>query len=399
MGSKVGFFESTASNKNDGNPTRTVTVVDTLDGIKTYTNAIDEYSNTESLLRPYVGWGGVFSVAGMTLSPYADIAFGIYDREVIDKYSSYTEVNGVKQNIQKQIGAGQNSGYLNPYGKIGAWVDFAKKETVQTRLGLSYALDLRLYGNDAEGLGSVDGTVSWAAGYVNRETKYSNRTLTESNLTYTINEQSLIAHTITPTYKITGEPGENFKVGFSANLPVTIQSNSSKNYTRTKVKTVTKYDWDLPGLVREEDTINYTANGNSETSYLQVNLNLNLGASYQLIPDRFGLNAGISAYPVRYLQTVVRRIPGSVASVATVKETQDDGSVTLNSKTVTLKTEADQVTENSTWQQYTATLRGGFTFNFNSNAALDLAASNGSFTADSFNLDLTTVNVIFTFKY
>jgi len=399
MGIKVGFFESTATNKNDGAPGRDVTIADTLDGRKTYTSAIDEYSNSYSHLRPYIGWGGTFPVAGMTLRPYANINFYFFNSSLIDKYSNYTTANGVKQNIQTYVGQGRNSGFFNPYGNIGAWLDLAKKETVQQSVGLSYGFDVYLYNNDADALGSVDGTITWAAGYINRETKYTDRTETSTNITYTINEIKNVTHTITPSYKITGEPAENFKLGFSASAPIRIHSESSDNYTRQKQKDAVKYINGNPGYVRDRDTITYINNGNTETSIFGITLNLAAGASYQLIPGRFGINAGIAAQPIAYSQTVVKRLPRTTASIETDKTTQDDGSVTNNSKTVSLKTEPDNVTNNSSWAQYTATLSGGFTFNFNNNAALDLAANSGAYTANGFNLNLTTVNVIFTFKY
>jgi hypothetical protein len=401
MGIKVGFFESTASNKNDGNPIRIVSVYDYQDGRKGYTNAIDEYSVSESYLKPYIGWGASFPVGDMTLYPYVDLGFGMYGDKMIDKYRDYDEVNGVKQDEVTYVGAGWNNGYMLPQGTIGAKIDLPKNGTKKTTLELSYNLNLYLYSNnyDDTGLsGSADGTVSWSDGYVNRETKPSSgvSTLTQTDMSFFINEITKMQHTITPSYKITGEPGDDFKLGFKASIPVTIRSETSNPYTKQIVKDVTKYDWDMPGIVQDYEKITYYPN--TETSYLNVRLALNFGASYQLIPDRFAINAGIAAVPVNYSRTVERTIPNSIGSVETYKETQDDGSVIDNNKTVTLNTASpDSVTIDTEWAQYTATLRGGFTFMFNSNAALDMGASVGG--ANSFNLDVTTVNVIFTFKY
>jgi hypothetical protein len=401
MGIKVGFFESTASNKNDGatGVGRAVSVTDYLDGRKDYINAIDQYSVSRSYLKPYLGWGGTFAVGDMTLYPYVDLGFVMYGDKRIDKYRDYTETNGVKSDESKYVGAGYNNGYMLPQGTIGAKIDLPKNGSTKTTLELSYGINLYMYSNDYSdtGLsGSVDGTVRWDDGYVNSENKYYDRTVTTTDLTLYINEITSMSHTVTPSYKITGEPGENFKLGFKASVPVTFGSSTSNQYNKQIIKTAVKYDWDYPGLVRDEEIINYT--DNTETSTFGLRLNLNLGASYQLIPDRFGINVGIAAVPVQFSQTAVKTIPNSVSSITTVKETQDDGSVTTNTKTVVLDTsESDSVEVTEAWSQYTATLYGGFTFMFNSNAALDMGASVGG--ANSFNLDVTTVNVIFTFKY
>jgi hypothetical protein len=399
MGIKVGFFESASSNKNEGPTGRNVVVTDYLDGRKDYANAIDEYSVSRSNLKPYLGWGATFGVAGMNLSPYVDLGLTIHGEKQIDNYSSYTEINGVKQNVVNTVGIGYNRGYLVPDVTVGAKIDLPKKETVQTTLELRYRLNLTLYGNDADKLGSVNGTVDWAAGQVDRVTEYTDRTVTTTNITYAINEQTNMTHVITPIYKITGEPAENFKLGFSASLPLTFYSLSSDQYTKQIQKDVTKYKWDRPGTVRDRETITYTANGNTETSEFRVNLGLALGASYQLIPGRFGINAGIGATPLNYTQTVNKRLPRSESIVATDKITQDDGSVTTNDKAVTLKAEADNVTVNEVWNQYTANVYGGFTFNFSPKAALDLGANSSTGSGNGFNLDLPTVNVIFTFKF
>jgi len=395
MGIKVGFFEATKYNKNAGNPARTVTVTDYLDGRKDYFNIVDKYQFSSSALAPSLGWGGTFAVGGLTLKPFVDFSFGIINDTQIDNYSSYTTVNGVKQNIDKNIGAGYEKGYLEPQGTIGVTVDLAPKGTVQTTVGIAYDISFKLYKNNAEGLGKVNGTVAWVGGVVDSDTVYSNRTETATGNTYNIQEISEKRHTITPGYKVTGEPGENFKLGFSAALPITISSWAGNDYTRDISKTKIKYNNGLPGSVTESETITY--NWNTESSDFRVSLELALGASYRLIPNRFGINAGISATPITWIQKTTRTIPKTTGSIYTSKTTQDDGTVTANDKTVTLKNEDDVVLVSRVLGQYSATLSGGFTFNFNNNAALDLAVSTDS--SNTFHLSLTDVNVLFTFKY
>jgi hypothetical protein len=62
-------------------------------------------------------------------------------------------------------------------------------------------------------------------------------------------------------------------------------------------------------------------------------LNLNLGASYKLVPDRFTVNAGISATPLSYSSSAYKYKPTHVGSVSTTKTTDAAGNVTEN-KTV-----------------------------------------------------------------
>jgi hypothetical protein len=404
-GIKVGFFESYAVDQNPAVAGRPITVTDTMDGRKVYDDAVIDYQNSQGHLKPYIGWGSNFAVAGMNLMPYVDLAFDIYSENKIDKYESYTTVNGVKQKDLypysswfSGINSGNNYGKLTPDITVGAKLDLAKKNTTVSQLELKYNISLDAYDNDysASGVsGSAPGPVWWWRG--ERVANYSDRT--ESN-TYTglgIYEQTRLDNKITLGYKVTGEPFENFKLGFSAQVPVSFGSSSVNNYEKSINKTVVKYDWDYPAGYTTVDEIT-TYNSNQETSTFGVDLNLNLGVSYKLKPDRLIINAGIAAIPLRYSRTETKQIPNSVYTIETVKTTQDDGSVTTDTKTVTLKTEDDSVQVQDTWNQWSATLYGGFVFYFSPKATLDLcvAATAGS---NRFDLDLSNLNVIFTFKF
>jgi hypothetical protein len=395
QGIKVGFLESLASDLNAGNSSRNFTVTDYQNGRVEYSGEVIEYQRNQGYLKPYLGWGTNIAIGDMKLMPYVDLGLVIYNNTLIDNYQSYTTINGAKQNVENVIGAGNNSGYLLPYGTVGAKLDLAKKNTVQTTVELKYGLEMTLYNNDAGLLGSVDGTVNWNDGYIDRVTEYTDRTETTTNMYYNINEQASVSHVITPIYKITGEPAENFKMGFQASLPISFGSQSGDSYSKRIQKTTTKYKWDNLGTVREQDYTGY--NSSIEISNLSINLNLAMGTSYQLIPGRFGINAGILATPVRYSHSETKNLPHNESSISTDKTTQDDGKVISNTKTVNISTQADSVRVSDTWSQYSGALYGGFIFNFNSNAALDLVcAYSGS--AD-FTLALDYVNVIFTFKF
>ena len=397
-GIKVGFLESLASDQNPG--TGTITITDNKNGHKDYDRETVSYENSQGYLKPYLGWGTNIEISGAKLMPFVDLGLQIYNNTFVNNYRSYTEINGVKQNIISDVGAGRSQGFLQPYGVVGVRMDIANENT--TTLEIKYGFDMRLYNNsyDATGLsGSVDGTVNWGNGYVNRVNSFLDRTETDTDITLSINKSSSMNHVITPTYKVAGQPAEGLNLGFSIVVPITITSESassySDNYTYSKIDFITD-----KALNSETNTKTSTYGQNSETSSLSVALNMNFGASYKLIPNRFTINAGISATPTTYIHREVKTLPNSVVSIVTTKGTDGSGN-TIENKTVTPSTNnnSDIIEITDYWNQWTATLFGGFTFYFNSNTALDLGIVSDNSSENTFNLDLTTVNVIFTFKF
>jgi len=398
-GIKVGFLESLASDQNPG--TGTITITDNKNGHKDYDRETVSYENSQGYLKPYLGWGTNIEISGAKLMPFVDLGLQIYNNTFVNNYRSYTEINGVKQNIISDVGAGRSQGFLQPYGVVGVRMDIANENT--TTLEIKYGFDMRLYNNsyDATGLsGSVDGTVSWGNGYVKSVNNYLDRTETDTDITLTINNSSYMSHVITPTYKIVGTPAEGLNLGFSMVVPITITSQSSSSYADNYY--FKKIDYITDNAMNSETTAKtrtYNSQG-TETSSLSIALNMNFGASYKLIPNRFTINAGISATPTSYTHSEVKTLPNSVDSIVTTKTTDGSGNTT-EGKTVTASTsnDSDIISIRDYWNQWTATLFGGFTFYFNSYTALDLGVVSGNNPANTFNLDLTTVNVIFTFKY
>jgi len=419
QGIKVGFAEAYQTDLNAGPKTvfnnglnqwtNPFTVIDYKDGRKDYYNEVTEYRSEQGNLKPYLGWGTNIAIGDMNLMPYVDLGLTISNDISINNYQNYTEVNGAKQNVTRTVGNGNNNGKLTPDIQAGAKLDLAKKGTTVTQLGLKYNAQFDLYSNDYSASGvsgtSNNGTVSWSTGQIDNvsETNTTKTTVNSANLTF--DDRTKFQNTITPSYKITGEPFENFKLGFSAGIPVTFGSESENNYSKQITTTKTEYKDGRIGNTREyEKTTNNWAN---EFSNFEIGLKLNFGASYKLIPDRFTINAGIGATPLYYVNKTKQVVPTAVKSVTTDKTKQDDGSVTQNDKTVdfdtTYWTNNDNAKTTDSWDAWSATLYGGFVFNFSPKAALDLgieADSYGLFGgADTFNLNLANVNVIFTFKF
>jgi len=400
QGIKVGFSERYSA---DQNPAKgTVSVIDYQDGRKDYINAIKDkgYKDEEGLLKPYIGWGTNLAIGEMNLMPYVDLGFTIYNDSELYNRENYTEAGGTKL-VTDTKNTGKNSGYLQPNIQVGAKIDLPKKGTTATQLELKYNADFNIYSNDysASGLsGSVPGTVSWD-GSVDAVTNYIDRTETNTGISFDIVEQTSFMNTITPAYKITGEPFENFKLGFSASVPVTFGTTTSKAYNQWIGKGTVKYNGGLGGYSWEYEKIDYNGRKNQETSNFRLDLKLNFGTQYKLIPDRLTINAGIGATPLSYRTTTVKTIPNAVKDVETNKSYDNDGNLTNNTKTVNLKTDNDEAVVTDRWYQWDATLYGGFLFNFSPKAALDLGASVNTPSSNTFNLDLTNVNVIFTFKF
>jgi len=399
-GIKVGFLEWLASDQNPGSDT--IRIIDYKNGHKNHYGETVTYENSQGYLKPYLGWGTNIEMNGAKLIPFIDLGLQIYNNTLVNNYRDYTEAQGVKQNITSTVGAGGNQGFLRPYGVAGIRVDIAGENT--TTLEIKYGFDMRLENNnyDATGLsGDVDGTVTWDTGYVKRVEEHLDSTITSTDIMLNIDKQSEMTHSITPTYKVTGQPAEGLNLGFSMVVPITILSLSTSSYSDRYQFSKTDYKADN-SLNSEYTTKTRTYNTrDTELSYLSIGLNLNFGASYKLIPDRFTINAGIGASPTSYTHYEYKYLPNSVDSVSTTKTTDSLGNVT-ESKTVTYDTQGnnnDTLYVYDRWGQWTATLYGGFTFNFNSNATLDLGANSGTGSANTFNLDLTTVNVIFTFKF
>ncbi|MCL1836115.1 MAG: hypothetical protein FWG46_01060, partial [Treponema sp.] len=407
-GFKIGFHESLYNNRHDGSTLRNPTVADNLSGTITYTNKVDEFSVNGGFIRPYIGWGTEIKLGDdMGLRPYANFGLGAVINSQIDKYSTYSVVNGQRGNVTTTYGAGYNNGYVNPYGDIGAKLDFKTKGGASATFELKYGISGNAWSNSADNIGlggTYNGTVGWAANsYVNRKTEFVDRTETATNATLYINERTDITNTITPAYVITKEVADGFKLGFIASLPFTFISSSSDQYTETRTKTVTEYN---PGSILINTTATtlshaYTGvntNNPTENSYFNMALNLGIGATYKLIPDRFTVNAGISATPANFTNETVTTKPRQYTATTQNKTIDALGNVTADTTTATANpTTTDSVAVANTWTPYTGNFLGGFMFNFTPNAALDMSVSVPA--GYGFRLELTYVHLLLSVKF
>jgi len=396
---------------------------DLKNGTVYYENATDKFYTKGGYIKPYIGWGTNVSIGEHGLRPYANFGLTFKNDKKADNWSNYTEVNGERIDVTSNVDAGYDFSYVKPQIGVGAWFDFAPKEgkTAVTTLGIEYDIDIFAYNSSFEGSGfssdKVKGTIAWPgvlnndgtndvreAAYVNRKTKYLDRTVTTTDVAFDVDEISELRHQIIPTYILTGDPAENFSLGFSASLPIGINTLTSEKYSeRHQVRNI-EYNTDTD---RNEYGTQITRNQFQSMSQKDFSLGLDLaiGASYKLIPDRFTIHAGVSARPFSFTNSVRTYKAPANKEIVTQKVTDGLGNVTTDNKTVEnlnpadtddWLVQSDTVEVDNVWDAFSGNITGGFTFYFNNKVALDLAARWGT---DNFDIDISSVNVLLTFKF
>jgi hypothetical protein len=404
QGIKLGFFESLATDRNEGATGRDITEVDAKNGFKTYTNKTADYSLSGGQLRPFLGWGAVFSGA-VTVKPYIDAALIMYQKEKIDNTKNYTAYNGKLAGSETTThNAGWNEGYLMPLATVGS--DFVKAgEAATTTVGIKYDFSMGLYDNnyDASGVsGNTAGTVRWGAGSTEiTQNIATTNTVKSAELNFI--DKTYQSHTLTPSYKVTGEPASGLKLGFRATLPVSFTLDTSDAYTEKYTINKTVYNNNI-NKARDTTatTVVRTNTGLTETTTITAAPTFAVGASYKLIPNHFTINAGIFTTPLSYRNAMEKVSPNGVNSITTSKKVDGNG-VVLEDK-VTLgddKYKADEVRFTQTWNQFTGSVRAGFVFDFSPQMFLDLSAAAGTTDGEraDFRVDITDVNVLFAFRF
>ena len=409
MGFKVGVFENLQTNKLGGNSIRTFTTTDTQDGLIEYRNEPVEFNSTSGSFRPYVGWGASFG----SLRPYAELSFDMYQYKQIDTYKDYDTYLGKQtgtENIRRAAGSAtlpNGDSYMMPALGLGLEYDLAKKTNTQTTLGLGYNMDIKLYNNDygASGVnGTAKGTVYWGA-LPTTITHYADRTVTSiANQTIDIVEIKDMNHGLVPSFMITGEPISGFKLGFRAELPVSLGIKSEDYYQDKYSITTVKYD--LPNVDKSKNYTNtvrvHEANGLLETTVLDIGANLSLGASFALVPNRFTVNAGIGGTPFTFTRTVAKASPNGPEGTTTyTTEVDGYGAKTIDTVvyTPTGTYQSDTTATNAIWTAFSYGFSGGFVFNFSPQAAVDMVVSASNRTSGATALNLSSVRLLFTFNF
>jgi hypothetical protein len=408
MGIRVGFWEGLTTNMYDKSPNvNLVKTENKTTGITSYTGETVNYSYLNGTMAPSVLWGMNMNVNAMTIRPYAGVYFRIFqDKQVDITRDGRTDSAGttpVVTDVTETYRTYTNAGYLYPTVRVGTWVDMPK-ESYNLKIGLGYNLSTRLYSNDYDvpgASGTANGTVSILATDPNAHqvTKDMEKTTTQDNSTLIITERTYWNHNINPTVKVTKDIS-GLKLGFSAGVPVRITtetSNASRDeYSVTKVRANSEAD---KYLINSTITDHLHATGDfSETTTFNIAPVLAIGASYELIAKRFTVNAGVSATPLNYTNTTTKTKPGNAPQDTKryYKEVDGYGVTTVDYVTSTVRTtRRNEVEVSDTWGALTADASAGFVFNFNENFAVDLFAN----TVTNFRINVTTLGVLFTFKF
>ena len=397
MGIKVGFSESITTRKN---PNTTVTVTEQLDGDNvTYVNEIDEYNYFDGTLTPSLEWGMKLPVGegGLEIRPKVGALFAISQ----NKYLLNTKANYITPGAEPTInGQGHNNSSLSPYIYLDVGIGLPAPEKTSKSVNVGYGLGLDIYSNayDVFGFsGTAKGTVEWYNASSSVTNSLESKVSTK-NATLEIDEQTYFDHNISVGYYYDKEIFENFTFGLYTAIPIRIRVRSSDSYTQTLSNTRTEFSDANFGYNTTSTSETTSPNNVTNTTIFSVTPYANFGAKYALFPGRFQINAGISLSPCSFTNTVTKNSKATAEDITKTKIVDDNGNVISETETVnpnTTDTTVDSVRVANNWGYLGAGLSGGFVFNFNDNASLDLAASS----ITTFTLNLTTVNVLFTIKF
>jgi len=404
MGIQVGFYENITTYNTPYNVTRggTSTKIQNADGSITYTNNDSlNYEESDGDLIPYIQWGMQLKVGSYNLTPRVGVAVNFYQDKLIDKYyaSGRTVYQG-KIVGQEQITREGNNDGCTILG-IAAGADFYLNDSMY--VGLDYGLTMDIYDQsfgDAGRSGSVNGTIKWNT--TNTTDNYIDRTVKSDVVNINVIEQSSMIHTIVPAFWKQNALGENLKLGVLVKLPITIASGFASSYTDEWTTNETTYI-DANNFQNNTTTIkkDHTAGDKTETSIFNIAPTVGVGVSYDLIPNKFTVNAGINVNVPSFTSTSIAKSPNGVDSTYTKTEVGFGSGKHTTGETLTVTAPAtirDSVQTTTKWSGLSGSIAGGFVFSFNDNFALDLLAETDVPT-DAFSVNLTKLSVLFSVKF
>jgi hypothetical protein len=408
MGIKAGFYEDITTYNTPYNADRdsSSTVTHNADGSITYSeNDSLSYEESDGDLIPYLEWGMQLKAGSITLAPRVGVAVNFYQDKFIDKYygTARTEYNGVITGQERIESRGHNNGYT-ALG-IGVGADFYLNDSMY--VGLDYDLVVNIYNQsfgDAGRSGSVKGVIDWTSSnnYSITE-KFIDRTEKDNSIEIYVNEISYMSHSITPAFWKENALGENLKLGVLVKLPITITNQSVSSYTDRWETTETAYYDDINKQYNTTTITNtHTAGSLLETSSFSISPTVGIGVSYDLIPNKFTVNAGINIKVPSFSSASIVTSQNGVDSTYTKTENGYGNNKYTASETLTVDDPTmitDSVTTVTDWSELKGSIVGGFVFNFNDNFALDLLASTDPYSTDAFSISLTNLRVLFSIKF
>ncbi|GHV93560.1 hypothetical protein AGMMS50268_40630 [Spirochaetia bacterium] len=385
MAVKVGFREFLYSqpdytNIYGANQNQTMTTPGS--GTVAYANALESFSDLHGNLQPNVGWGAAFALGKFTLKPKAEVAIAIVQdaRETVVKDGTSVYGNGAV--TSKKSGYANN--FVRPSITVGADIALQGKNGGTWTPGIAYNIFFDVYSNDYDAYGS-SGTVKGTVNYTASDTISGNEsthvvtvspisTVVTDTAKIRVVEKSAVYNVITPGISYSDNFGDRVKFGFKAQVPVHFGSRTESSYSETTAKTDTKY---TSGTSTHQTQVTRQNQQETVTSQFRISPKIDVGTSYQVIPGKLALNAGVSG-TFGYRSTEARQTPNGYY-VQTTYTTDENGNVTTNNKTVNVdSTVNDQVTKVYAWDAFTPTFGAGLTINFTETFALDTSFQTGA---------------------
>jgi len=179
---------------------------------------------------------------------------------------------------------------------------------------------------------------------------------------------------------------------------MTIRNTSNDYYTDDYTTTVRSYYnsslYQALNYTTKEHS--HTSEGLTETNSFQISPRIGIGASFNLIPDRFTVNAGFTAYPFDYTHSVTK-VSRNGENTTYTKTVDGLGTTTADTVNVSASSVRDSVAYTDTWGQFTSRIAGGFSFSFGPQFTLDFLAETPI--DNTFNINLTNFSVLLAFKF
>jgi hypothetical protein len=243
-------------------------------GPRTEGNITGRYD--ESTIKGYItgdiGAGLPISMGDLTLKLSLDTRVFFH----FDSVENVSEASGTTSHW------GEHGDYIKPEINLALNLDIPGNYGDVFTPGVSYAFSTGFYNNkyDVNGIiGNVKGKVRWEPS--------STRSGDLSVADVYISENPLgifeFAHTITPQFNYSGNLGARLKLGIFTKVPVLISYGSHDHYEEKTTVSSTV----------QTVTVERLQPGRTDISNLVITPELDLGASFEAIPGRLALNAGL----------------------------------------------------------------------------------------------------------
>jgi hypothetical protein len=395
MGFRVAFDEEMNASTGMGGTAISTVTTDTSDNSTTSTK-YTEYSARWGYMTPSIKWGMNLPLGGMTLKPNARVAVAFnkdtegYTRDITKTVAGVTPYGFATQNRVYLY----DYDYIAPNVNVGATLAFAKKDGVDSSVGLEYTLDLPLYG---------DGTTETTT--VKTTTLNTGNRVDSSDETVFNTERTAMTNTFKPSYSFTKELSEKVSVGFNANATVSMyKAESTPKTVRTVVTTTDSYS-QAPDVDTVSTVVTTTTNATTAQNTLTVTPRMNVGFTYKVIPGKFVLNGGYAIYAPTFSKTVTTSSASTPVGTTTATTIRTGDAITTDTITTPVDasyTNNESESNQASWSTLSGQLRFGTRFNFSEQFALDASTTLGSSTASLFGAGgilESSYSLAFTLKY